>query len=117
MRKKTSASLFAASRLGPYTATLVAGGLAALVIGATVAVGRALARADDSRVNAVAIEPVVLLEAPLADARATGFVAQGAEVIVDVAGPRGWVYVIAARSEGYALEEDFAMTRRGEGLR
>ena len=81
------------------------------------AIGRALAREEANRVNAVAIEPVVLLEAPLADARATGFVAQGAEVIVDVAGVRGWVYVIAARSEGYALEEDFAMTRRGEGLR
>ena len=100
------------------TDLLLAGGLAALVIGATVAIGRAARlREEANRANAVAIEPVVLLEAPLADARATGFVAQGSEVIVDVAGARGWVYVITPRSEGYALEEDFAFTGRGEVIR
>lgn len=91
------------------TDLLLAGGLAALVIGGVVAVGRAARmREEADRVNAVAITEVVLLQTPRPDARATGFVAPGAAVIAERTGAPGWVYVTAPGSEGYALEKDFA---------
>lgn len=93
------------------TDLLLAAGLTALVIGATVAVGRAarMREEDEFLTNAIAVIPVVLRERPRPDGRATGYVAPGGAVFVESTGALGWLYVYTPTSEGYAREEDFAI--------